>query len=95
LYLAAWDRVKQEVTFAITNANVKVKRDIAFLAEFDEVEVVGGKEAVPVLDELVREVEGILLAIERPGGGGIGRRDGQDRGESGVSIHQRWALAGL
>lgn len=64
LILSSWDRVKQEVTFAITNLGLTVKRDITFFVAFDEIEIVGGKEAVPVLYELVREVEGILLAVE-------------------------------
>jgi hypothetical protein len=64
LYLASWDRRKQEVTFAITNSNVKVKRNITFSVAFDEIKVVDGKEAVPVLNGLIREVEGILAAVE-------------------------------
>ncbi len=63
-FLFRWDGAKQEATLAASNSDLAVNGDISFFIAFDQVEVVGGKPVISVLNKLVGVVEGIFLAIE-------------------------------
>jgi hypothetical protein len=61
-----WDRTKHEIVFAIMGPHTKIEYDIelAFSVAFDEVEIVGGQPAIPVLNQMASIVEGIVTGIE-------------------------------
>jgi hypothetical protein len=61
-----WDRAKNEMTLFTLGPNVKFKSkvDISFYVAFGEIELLEGKNAIPVLDEFIDMVETILGEIE-------------------------------
>ena len=60
-----WDSDKQELVIVrTTNPDLKYDLHFAFEVAFGDVEVVGGKPAVPLLSAFLREVERILAGIE-------------------------------
>jgi hypothetical protein len=61
-----WDLAKQEIIIAITPIGTKVELnyDFALTVAFDNIESVGGQEAVPVFNTLATKVESILRATE-------------------------------
>lgn len=62
----AWDRTKNEVIlgWSSTDSDFKCHFKVTLAVAFGEVQIVRGQEALGVLSQMVRIVEGILLAIE-------------------------------
>lgn len=61
-----WDRTKNEMEIARTVIGGAIQQEISFslLIELGGTPIVAGKEASAVLDELIRQIEAILMAIE-------------------------------
>ena len=61
-----WDSAKKEIITAITTPirNLQLKSEFTLLIAFDDIDVVKGQEAVPVLNALASKVESIVSAIE-------------------------------
>jgi hypothetical protein len=61
-----WDRSKNEIVYLITGPKTASYLDgyLPIEIAFDDIEIVGGKPAVTVLNDMVSEVENILEAFE-------------------------------
>ena len=61
-----WDAAKNELIFGIValNANIHYDLRMPFFVAFGEVPIVGGQPVVPILDNFLSIVEGIVAGIE-------------------------------